>query len=159
MARGASVTISPVTGGATVDDEFMTDVDGVFACGNVLHVHDLVDYVSEEGGAVGRCAAKYIASKPQKRCDGAKIETFGGVRYTVPQTINKKGDKTVTLRLRVNNVYKKVRLNVYADGVKIYSKMRPVVTAGEMETISLDQNQTALLREATKISVGLEAAD
>lgn len=159
LARGASVTISPVTGGATVDDEFMTDVDGVFACGNVLHVHDLVDYVSEEGGAVGRCAAKYIASKPQKTRDGAKIETFGGVRYTVPQTINKKGDKTVTLRLRVNNVYKKVRLNVYADGVKIYSKMRPVVTAGEMETISLDQNQTALLRGATKISVGLEAAD
>ncbi len=156
LARLAQIEISNVTSGAIVDDNFMTNDEGIFECGNVLHVHDLVDYVSIESENAGKAAADYIKNgKPQGQT--IEVTTFNGVRYTVPQKINKEGVDPLTLRMRVDNVYKKVKLVIKKDGEVIFSKMRPIVTPGEMETLTLPLNISQIIRNSNGIFVGLEA--
>ncbi len=160
LSRAAGVELSPVTSGPLVNESLETSIPGVFAAGNVLHVHDLVDYVSEEAGAAGRHAAEYIAAG----CTEAEYRTLpvkceNGVRYTVPAAIrpDAAGD-TITLRFRVGNVYKNKKIAVYAGDACIFSRKRPVLAPGEMETIQL---KTGLLRdcpEAAGITVTLEEA-
>lgn len=156
LAKQAGIPLSPVTGGAEVGDNMMTGVDGIFSCGNVLHVHDLVDFVSEEAIHAGECAAKYLEGKSVK---GAriKVSTFGGVRYTVPQYVSIEGEaEAMSFKMRVANVFKKVRIKLVADGEEVAGKNKQVVTPGEMETLSLSAEQVAKLKTATEISVGLE---
>ena len=88
ISKTAGVELNPVTSGPVVNESLETNVPGVFACGNVLHVHDLVDYVSEEATAAGRHAAEYVKNGGDKSCDGKEISitATGGVRYTVPST-------------------------------------------------------------------------
>ena len=107
LSRSAGVAINPVTSGPIVNDSLETSIDGVFACGNVLHVHDLVDYVSQEATAAGKNAAAYIQNGSSK--DAASVEIFpvDGVRYTVPKYIRPtEMDDTLTVRFRVGAVYK-----------------------------------------------------
>ncbi len=156
LAKQAGIPLSPVTGGAEVGDNMMTGVDGIFSCGNVLHVHDLVDFVSEEAIHAGECAAKYLEGKSVK---GAriKVSTFGGVRYTVPQYVSVEGEaEAMSFKMRVANVFKKVRIKLVADGEEVAGKNKQVVTPGEMETLSLSAEQVAKLKSAKEISVGLE---
>lgn len=157
LAKQAGVQLSPVTGGAEVSESMMTNIDGVFECGNVLHVHDLVDFVSEESRRAGECAARYLSGEVAAKGRKVKIETFGGVRYCVPQYLYKDAAADeMGLKMRVNNVYKKVRLKVLADGTEVAGKNKQIVTPGEMETIALTQEQVAKLKNASEISVGLE---
>lgn len=155
LATGANVTLSPITGGAVVDENMMTSVDGVFECGNVLHVHDLVDFVSKESEDAGRSAAEFIKTGS---VDRNYVETRGvdGVRYVVPQRLSKdcKADK-LQLKLRVGNVFKNVRLVVEADGEEIYSKKKQIVTPGEMESIVLNEEQIAKAIKCERLSVAL----
>lgn len=155
LATGANVTLSPVTGGAVVDENMMTSVDGVFECGNVLHVHDLVDFVSKESEEAGRSAAEFIKTGS---VDRNYVETRGvdGVRYVVPQRLSKdcKADK-LQMKLRVGNVFKNVRLVVEADGEEIYSKKKQIVTPGEMESIVLDEDQIRKAVKCKMLSVAL----
>ena len=155
LATGANVTLSPITGGAVVDENMMTSVDGVFECGNVLHVHDLVDFVSKESEDAGRSAAEFIKTGS---VDRNYVETRGvdGVRYVVPQRLSKdcKADK-LQLKLRVGNVFKNVRLVVEADGEEIYSKKKQIVTPGEVESIVLNEEQIAKAIKCERLSVAL----
>ncbi len=155
LATGANVTLSPITGGAVVDENMMTSVDGVFECGNVLHVHDLVDFVSKESEEAGRSAAEFIKTGS---VDRNYVETRGvdGVRYVVPQRLSKdcKADK-LQLKLRVGNVFKNVRLVVEADGEEIYSKKKQIVTPGEMESIVLNEDQIGKAVKCKMLSVAL----
>ncbi len=155
LATGADVTLSPITGGAVVDENMMTSVDGVFECGNVLHVHDLVDFVSKESEDAGRSAAEFIKTGS---VDRNYVETRGvdGVRYVVPQRLSKdcKADK-LQLKLRVGNVFKNVRLVVEADGEEIYSKKKQIVTPGEMESIVLNEDQIGKAVKCKMLSVAL----
>lgn len=156
LAKQAGVKLSPVTGGAEVGESMMTNLDGVFECGNVLHVHDLVDFVSEESSHAGECAAKYIAGK---RSGGkqTKVATYGGVRYCVPQYISSEGEsEPLSLKMRVGNVFKNVRIKVVADGEEVAGKNKQIVTPGEMETLALKPEQVEKLKKASEISVGLE---
>ena len=139
LSRSAGVEINPITNGPTVNESLETSIPGVFAAGNVLHVHDLVDYVSEEAGAAGRHAADYIAA-------GCKVEDHkalpvkceNGVRYTVPVAIRPDAaGENVTLRFRVGNVYKDKKVAVYAGDTCIFSRKRPVLAPGEMEKIAI----------------------
>ena len=155
LARGADVEISKVTRGAIVDDNLMTSIDGIFECGNVLHVHDLVDFVSKEAIEAGKKAVEYLNNKNEK-CESTLIETDGKVRYVVPELINKNNNyEPLNLKLRVSNVFKKVKLEVSCDGDVIYSKMKQVVAPGEMQTIDLTEEQTKKLRNANNIKVYL----
>lgn len=156
LAKQAGIPLSPVTGGAEVGDNMMTGVDGIFSCGNVLHVHDLVDFVSEEAIHAGECAAKYLDGKAVKGTQ-IKVTTFGGVRYTVPQYVSAEGEaEAMSFKMRVANVFKKVRIKLVADGEEVAGKNKQVVTPGEMETLSLSAEQVAKLKTAKEISVGLE---
>ena len=144
------VSMNPVTSGPFVNESLETSVRGVFACGNVLHVHDLVDYVSEEAGQAGRKAAEYLKNKaagsPDNKgpADGAakeiKLIATDGVRYTVPSTIrlDKMDDKQV-VRFRVGAVYKKAAIQVLAGEKELMNLKKPALAPGEMEQVILQK--------------------
>ena len=134
LTKSASIPLDRITGGAVVDQNRQTDIPGVYACGNVLHVHDLVDYVSEEAAIAGRAAAEFIKDNTFSN-KSIKLVTDGKVRYTVPQRISANED--VTVYFRVADVYRDIRITV-RDGEKILvNKKKIKVAPGEMETVTL----------------------
>ena len=145
LSRDMGVTINPVTSGPKVNESLETNIEGVFACGNVLHVHDLVDFVSEEAGAAGRNAACYVkAGEKRSGTETADIvlEAVEGVRYTVPETINiARMDEELTVRFRVGNVYKNCYISVYFDEVRMLHKKRQIMAPGEMEDVRITREQ------------------
>ena len=155
LAKNAQVTLSPTTGGAVVDENLMTSVDGVFECGNVLHVHDLVDFVSAEATNAGQRAVMYHnGAKPCK--DKIVVKCTGGVRYSVPTVLNRDEETHAqSFKMRVGNVFRKVELAVFADGVKVFGRKRPVVTPGEMENITLTAEQMSVLKHANEVEITL----
>lgn len=133
LSKSADVELSGVTKGAIVDQDRQTNIEGVFACGNVLHVHDLADFVSEEAEIAGESVAKFIESGLNRNAD-ISIKTDGKVRYTVPQKITDT-TKDIKVFFRVSDVYKNVRLNVrYGDEV-LLSQKKKKVAPGEMQTV------------------------
>lgn len=161
LSRAAGVDLNPVTNGPLVNESLETNVPGVFAAGNVLHVHDLVDFVSEEASAAGRHAAAYIRSGAKAAGREVAVRCENGVRYTVPVTIRPEAMEeggSVTLRFRVGNVYKNKKVAVYAGDTCIYSRKRPVLAPGEMESVVLKAQQLLDHPEADHITVTLEEA-
>ena len=140
LTKSAGIDISAITNGAVVDQDRQTSIEGVFACGNVLHVHDLVDFVSEEAEIAGISAAQYIKGEAADVVD-VNIKTDGKIRYTVPQKITK--DKDITVFFRVADVYKNVKVNVIKNGEKVYSKKKIKVAPGEMESVKLTKDMFA----------------
>ena len=117
LSGGMGVAMNRVTSGPRVNESLETSVEGVFACGNVLHVHDLVDFVSEEAAAAGRHAASYIKEGRKENAREIVINAVEGVRYTVPCTISpERMEDTQVVRFRVGNVYKNCCIGVYFDG-------------------------------------------
>lgn len=158
LSRAAGVALSPVTGGPSVNESLETSIPGVFAAGNVLHVHDLVDFVSEEAGAAGAHAAAYILNgEKEETVRSLPIRCENGVRYTVPAVLRPDcaGDM-VTLRFRVANVYKNKKIAVYAGDTCIFSRKRPVLAPGEMETVRLKGELLRAHPEAEELVVTLE---
>lgn len=150
LSRDAGISLDPITGGALVDQDRETSIPGVFACGNVLHVHDLVDFVSEEAALAGRAAAEYVTSKEQKQCR-IPLQTDGNVRYTVPQRITK--NKDVSVFFRVSRVFTNARL-VVTDGERIIAEKKLRKAApGEMNRFLLKADQ---LTGAKAIKFSLE---
>ena len=98
LSLGAGVRLEPATSGASVDDRFMTNIPGVFSCGNVLHVHDLVDHVSEEAALVGQSAAAYLLDRTESAA-AIPVVTKEDIRYVLPQKISGKTDVTLSLRV------------------------------------------------------------
>lgn len=141
LSRSAGVEMAPVTNGPSVNESLETNLEGVFACGNVLHVHDLVDYVSQEAAIAGRNAAAYVDGKLKRHGAGIPVKVSGGVRYTVPRTIDPENmDDTLTVRFRVGAVYQNAYINVYFDDKRISHIKRPVMAPGEMEKVVLRKN-------------------
>ncbi len=143
LTKSAGIALDPITNGAVVNERRETEIPGVFACGNVLHVHDLVDYVSEEAELAGRAAVAYLRGA-QTSEDLITLHTAGAVRYTVPQRIDRNGGQNVRLYFRVSRVMKNAVVTVRADGEILYKKKRPHMAPGEMESILLD---TALIEK------------
>lgn len=138
LSRGAGVELSRITSGPVVNESLETNIEGIFACGNVLHVHDLVDYVSEEAKNAGKNAAAYIQNGVARDTRTIAINPTGGVRYTVPSTIRPdRMDDTLTVRFRVGDVYKNYSIVTYFDEEKISERKRPVMAPGEMEQVIL----------------------
>ena len=162
LSRDMGVTINPVTSGPKVNESLETNIKGVFACGNVLHVHDLVDFVSEEAGAAGRNAACYVkAGEKRSGTETADIvlEAVEGVRYTVPETINiARMDEELTVRFRVSNVYKNCYISVYFDEVRMLHKKRQIMAPGEMEDVRITREQLMNAPDLKKITVKIEEA-
>ena len=134
LSKSANIEISGITNGAVVNEDRQTSIEGIFACGNVLHVHDLVDFVSEEAEIAGKAAAEYI-NGTHKENVAIEIKTDGKVRYTVPQKITSKKD--ITVYFRVSDVYKNVKINVSNGNEVVFTKKKVKVAPGEMESVSL----------------------
>ncbi len=136
LSKNAGIALDPVTNGPVVDEYRETSHKGVFACGNVLQVHDLVDFVTEESKLAGAGAAKFI--KGEKPDEGT-VHTKGenGVRYIVPQNINRATDKEVKLYFRVGRVLENVMLTVTCGEETLLSKKKRKMTPGEMEYVTL----------------------
>ncbi|MBR2613257.1 MAG: FAD-dependent oxidoreductase [Clostridia bacterium] len=154
LTKGANISLDRVTNGATVDQDRQTDTEGIFACGNVLHVHDLVDYVSEEADIAGKAAAEYVMNNTTgKTIKTIDLKTDGKVRYTVPQRIT--AEKNVTVYFRVADVYRDVRV-IVRDGERvIVNKKKQKVAPGEMETVTLTPQMLSGV-ESGVLSFGIE---
>lgn len=146
LSKSAGVTLSNITNGAVVDQDRQCTTKGIFACGNVLHVHDLVDFVSKEAEIAGRSAADYIMGTLTHDTD-ITITTDGKIRYTVPQRIT--AIKDTSLYFRVSDVFRNVAVCVYRDGEKILSRKKIKLAPGEMETITLKAEHIATAKELT----------
>ena len=154
LTRAAGISIDRVTSGAVVDENRQTDLEGVFACGNVLHVHDLVDYVSEESEIAGKAAAKYIKGETAEALPNTvTLATDGRVRYTVPQRIVSAED--VTVYFRVADVYRDVKIVVRDGDEIIVSKKKQKVAPGEMETVKLTSAMLAAVKSG-KLTFSIE---
>lgn len=137
LSQEMGVAINPFTNGAIVNDALQTSIEGVFACGNVLHVHDLVDFVSEEAEVAGKNAARYINEQPLKG-KMVTIRPQHGVRYTIPNTMHIEPlPEKIIIRFRVDSIYKDHSIIVCFGKQVIISKKRPIMAPGEMEQIVL----------------------
>ncbi len=170
LSREMGVELNPVTSGPQVNESLETSVDGVFACGNVLHVHDLVDFVSEEAEAAGRHAADYIRKKRKDQTEVKRTEalseieqvpllTGAGVRYTVPSFIRpEQMEDSLKVRFRVGKVYRNCYVNVYFNEEQIIHKKRPYAAPGEMEELTLKKEQLTEFPGLKKITISMEEA-
>lgn len=157
LSKGAGVALSPVTSGPIVNDSLETSIEGVFACGNVLHVHDLVDYVSQEAAAAGKYAADYIRHGNKKHVKTVEIRSTDGVRYTVPKYIRPtEMSDTLTVRFRVGDVYKNCSIAVYFDDTCVSRRRRPVMAPGEMEQIILEKKKLGEYPDLGSITIRIE---
>lgn len=157
LSKSAGVEINPITSGPIVSDSLETSVPGVFACGNVLHVHDLVDYVSQEAATAGKNAANYI--KNGSKADVKKVEILpvDGVRYTVPKFIRpSEMAEPLTVRFRVGDVYKNRAIAMYFDEELISKRKRPVMAPGEMEQVVIDPKKLAEYPDVKNITIRIE---
>lgn len=138
LTRQAGIELDNRTKGATVGEDMQTSEEGVFACGNVLHVHDLVDYVSAESERAGRSAAKYILSGGNAEGEAIPVKNGADISYTVPQRITVANiEKGVDIFMRVRKKMESADIVVESEGEKIASFPRKFLAPAEMQKITL----------------------
>ena len=153
LTKASGISLDRITGGAVVDGDRECEIPGIFACGNVLHVHDLVDYVSEEAVIAGEAAVKYINGEKSHGM-ALKLVTDGKIRYTVPQRITS-AEKT-KVYFRVANVYRDVKIVVKEGERVILEKKKQKVAPGEMETVILTADMLTACKDGATITFSLE---
>jgi len=159
LSRELGVEMNPVTSGPVVNECLETNVEGVFACGNVLHVHDLVDFVSQEAEAAGKHAAEYVKEGKNNTGRDIPIVATSGARYTVPKTMNpERMEDAHTVRFRVGDVYQNCYVSVYFDEERVLHRKRPVVAPGEMEQVVLKKEQLLAYPDLKQITIKIEEA-
>ena len=158
LSKSAGVELSPITGGPVVNESLETSVPGVFACGNVLHVHDLVDFVSEEAGRAGAVAARYVRGELSgDRGRTVALRGESGVRYTVPALVDTdRMDDMLTVRFRVGDVYKDSYISVYIGDVRVQHRKKRIIAPGEMEQVILQKKQLAQYPDADTVTLRIE---
>ncbi len=155
ISRKAGIELSTITGGPIVNQNLITSIEGVFACGNVLHVHDLVDYVSEEADTAGKNAAAYLRGIKSKE-KRINVKPSRGIRYTVPTYIDINNlQEDVILRFRVDNIYKNVTLELFFDDKLIKKTKKKIMAPGEMEEIKIKKELIIEDSDLCEISVAI----
>lgn len=156
LSKKASVKLSPITGGAEVDEGRETNIDGIFACGNVLHVHDLVDNVTEESYIAGKAAAKYLKGL-RKQSDKIEVKAKDGARYVVPKYINPENiESYLELSFRVKDIYKNHFVSVYFDDKRVVHHRKKILTPGEMQTVKITAEMLNAHPLCSEISIVIE---
>ena len=156
LTRSAGIPMDPITGGAIVDETCQTQVPGIFACGNVLQVHDLVDYVSDEAERAGIGAAAFV-KKGEKEAAYISTKPGYGVRYVLPQQVNKHADSDVSLFLRVTQPFEKVKFTVSCGETVLATAKRLKAAPGEMEKLTVKKELLENLN--SEIMVSLEVVE
>lgn len=157
VSKFAGVTLDPKTKGPIVDDMRETNVKGIFACGNVLQVHDLVDFVTVESQIAGKGAADFIKN-PERKKAYATTNPGDKVNYIVPQKINTPVTDNINFYFRVNNEYKNKKIAFYINGEKVYEKKERKLAPGEMNNLSVKQEILSGLKENDEITISVEEA-
>ncbi len=153
LTKNIGVKMDRITNGAVVNEMRQTDHEGVFACGNVLHVHDLVDYVTIEAQTAGEGAAKYILGQLAKDPAYINVATGNGVRYTVPQMVNIKSSDDIKIYFRVGQIYKNAKVVLTCGGKVVSSKKKIKLAPGEMENVIIPSDVLATLTQSDEIRV------
>ena len=151
LSLDIDIKLDPITKGAVVDEERQTSVDGIFACGNVLHVHDLVDNVSLESEIAGENAARY--SKVKKDKEYIKVIAGDGVRYCLPHMISKDASNDVDIYFRVDDIIKPAYINIISNNISIKKQKKLIITPGEMEKIKIKADDIKNSKDIIKVSV------
>ncbi|RKD32590.1 pyridine nucleotide-disulfide oxidoreductase [Thermohalobacter berrensis] len=139
LSRSANVKIDPVTGGPIVNESMETSVKGIFACGNVVHVHDLVDYVTAESRRAGYNASKFVKGELYEEKDTIKTNPGEGIRYIVPHMVRVKNvEDSLELFMRVKDVYTNVKMRVKSGENIIKEMKKRHLAPGEMEKVKLN---------------------
>ena len=154
LSKTAGVELSPLTNGPSVDESLETNIEGVFACGNVLHVHDLVDFVSEEANRAGENAAEYIKGKPASPGVPVEVKPGFGVRYTVPSKLYIESvNDSVHIRFRVTGVFKGAAITVTSGGEEIFRKRGRIFVPSEMQDIVIKKDKLAGVSGTIEVKV------
>lgn len=158
LSRSAGVNINPVTNGPFVNESLETNIPGVFACGNVLHVHDLVDFVSEEAGRAGKNAAKFVLDGGENESGRViSLHAESGARYTVPTTIDpERMDENLIVRFRVGAVYKDSFVSVYFGDERVQHRKKQIIAPGEMEQVVIKRNDLLNKADIRDITIKIE---
>ena len=158
LTKGIGVSMNRITSGPNVNDHLQTEAEGVFACGNVLHVHDLVDYVSEEATLAGKNAAAYVKKETAgEETKEVRLEASNGVRYTVPQSLDIRNmNDQVVVRFRVADVYKDRFISVYYGDERVSKRKKKVLAPGEMEQVILKKDSFKNYPDLEKIVICTE---
>ena len=157
ISRGMGVDMNPVTSGPKVNESLETSIPGVFACGNVLHVHDLVDFVSQEATMAGNCAAAYVKTGRTEETEEIPVKCGSGVRYTVPAKIRPAYmEEKLPVRFRVGQVYQKASITVRSGDTVLLRKKRPIMAPGEMETVYIKKDSLSPDNIGNDITISIE---
>ncbi len=156
LTKNVGISLDRVTSGAIVDEYRETDHKGVFACGNVLHVHDLVDFVTQESQIAGEGAAKYVLGQ-KAEAEYITTKGVGAVRYIVPQKVNIKNEGDVKLFFRVGSSFKNATVKVSYNGQEIISRKRPRLAPGEMENVLIKNDMLKSFSKDGVIEITVEA--
>ena len=157
LSHSAGIKMHPVTGGPVVNESLETNQKGIFACGNVLHVHDLVDYVSGEAKTAGENAAKYLLGDTADITNNIEIKTGKGIRYTVPGSLClERMENIQTIRFRVGDVYKNCYIIVSSMGQELMKLKKQIVAPGEMEQVILKKQLLVDKGVSGEITIQLE---
>ena len=158
LTREAGAAMCAATGGPVVSDRLETDLPGIFACGNVLHVHDLVDYVSQEAALAGESAAAFVRSGGGETGRRVRVAAGNGVRYTVPQFIGPdRMAEAAVVRFRVTDVFRDACVRLSLDGRELARRKKRVLAPGEMEQMTVTRSDLAEARADSVLTVELEA--
>ncbi|PUU86603.1 MAG: FAD-dependent pyridine nucleotide-disulfide oxidoreductase, partial [Halanaerobium sp.] len=157
LSKKADVVLDDRTGGPIVNEGRETNIDGIFACGNVLHVHDLVDWVTEESEIAGEWTAKYVKGDYKRSEQKMNVKAGENVAYVIPQSIELDAEdrKRIPLYMRVDKPLQAVDIILYADGEKLYSFSEPFAKPGEMISVPLAQKTLDDLDEVSEIRVDI----
>ncbi len=155
LTKGMGLLLSPLTSGAEVDENRQTAIEGVFACGNVLHVHDLVDFVSEEAEIAGKAAAAYVSGTLMADPNSIRILPGNGVRYTLPHKLHRTG-KGEKVYFRVTKICQKAQIVLKNGETVLYSRKKPHMAPGEMEQITLP---SSLPEDITELTLCIKEED
>lgn len=157
LSKQAGILLDKVTGGPVVNEIRQTSREGIFACGNVLQVHDLVDYVTEESNIAADGAADFILGRQAVNAEYIEPLCGEGVRYIVPQRVNINSGKDIKLYFRASNVFDNASIVMSVDDKEVYKKRKVKVTPGEMENVTLSADIGKQIKKDSKLTLSIRA--
>ncbi len=160
ISNGCGISIDSTTSGPVVNEHMQTSVEGIFACGNTVHVHDLVDFVTAESLRAGENAAKYVQGTKAKNPSNVVLRPGNRVRYTVPQHIESTESETpISIMFRPTDVYRNVQIVAYSNNERIKAMKKKIVRPGEMQVLELNPEQLAKVHDNLTVSIEIPEED